>query len=176
MFLKVLITLLAFLPTFSSAQTFQDVFFSQSKLTALGYDVGESDGRMGPSTQRGLDAASVEYGFEPNTRGLIRYFSVDTISRRFQLDDGSLKTAIIDDVNNKLLDPFSSQFRYFYQLPSGSVCGEVNAKNTYGAYTGWTPFFVTATTPIGDKFYVMSVLNNPAVNFARYYCMLDIAN
>jgi len=37
----------------------------------------------------------------------------------------------------KLMDPGSAQFREDRELADGSVCGEVNGKNSYGAYSGY---------------------------------------
>lgn len=45
-----------------------------------------------------------------------------------------------------LRDPGSAQFRNLYALTRGmgddSVCGEINAKNAYGAYVGFSMFYV----------------------------------
>lgn len=48
-------------------------------------------------------------------------------------------------VTGQLKDPSSVQFRNlrFLDQANGKVCGEVNAKNSYGGYTGFTPFFYT---------------------------------
>ena len=42
-------------------------------------------------------------------------------------------------VTSSLKDPSSSQFRNEI-MKSGWLCGEVNSKNSYGAYTGFTRF------------------------------------
>ena len=55
------------------------------------------------------------------------------------------KTAVSKDFK----DPEGAKFRNIgiYKSKTGkggvSVCGEVNAKNSYGAYTGYTPFVVS---------------------------------
>jgi hypothetical protein len=48
-------------------------------------------------------------------------------------------------VREQLLDPISAQFRNVESL-DGHVCGEVNAKNKIGAYTGFTRFVVDTAT------------------------------
>jgi hypothetical protein len=51
-------------------------------------------------------------------------------------------------VRNTLKDPDSAQFRNVRLLdfnPGRLVCGEVNAKNGFGAYVGFTPFVATPT-------------------------------
>jgi len=40
-----------------------------------------------------------------------------------------------------LKDPDSAQFRNIVILESGTVCGEVNAKNSFGGYTGFDKFY-----------------------------------
>lgn len=46
-------------------------------------------------------------------------------------------------VRNSLKDPVSAQFRNLRGGKSnGSVCGEINAKNSFGGYVGFQPFVV----------------------------------
>jgi hypothetical protein len=47
------------------------------------------------------------------------------------------RTAVADH----LKDPDSAKFRNERQVSDGSVCGEVNGKNGFGAYSGFAPFF-----------------------------------
>lgn len=71
-----------------------------------------------------------------------------------------------------LLDPQAAQFRNIYSVSSGNghdfVCGEINAKNSYGAYTGFKRFYVdsignvqldTPDNQLGDI--VPSICNKP---------------
>ena len=51
-----------------------------------------------------------------------------------------------------LADPDSAKFRGLFQTKAGwptaqdrAVCGEINAKNLYGAYSGFTKFIYTET-------------------------------
>ncbi len=45
-----------------------------------------------------------------------------------------------------LMDPSAAQFRNMFAISRGmgddTICGEMNAKNAYGAYTGFKPFYV----------------------------------
>lgn len=45
----------------------------------------------------------------------------------------------------QLMDPDSAKFRADRVLATGSVCGEVNGKNAFGAYTGFTPYSAQKT-------------------------------
>jgi hypothetical protein len=54
------------------------------------------------------------------------------------------KKAAIEKVKAQLKDPDSAKFRDIKPLDDkGSVCGWVNAKNSYGGYTGFSVFFVS---------------------------------
>jgi hypothetical protein len=47
-------------------------------------------------------------------------------------------------------DPSSAQFRSLFLAMSGAVpvlCGEVNGKNSYGAYVGFRQFYATSEAP-----------------------------
>jgi len=54
------------------------------------------------------------------------------------------------EVSADMKDPDSAKFRYMRFIPAGEkegvvggfVCGNVNAKNGYGAYAGYSQFFV----------------------------------
>ncbi|WP_340618463.1 hypothetical protein [Xenorhabdus entomophaga] len=55
-------------------------------------------------------------------------------------------------VRDNLKDPDSAKFDSFYPSPDesdGYVCGMVNAKNTYGGYTGKKPYYVYIETKGG---------------------------
>lgn len=52
------------------------------------------------------------------------------------------KATIKDAVGRHLKDPFSAQYEW-PEVRSGTVyCGFVNAKNAFGAYSGYQPFLV----------------------------------
>lgn len=59
----------------------------------------------------------------------------------------------IDDlkkvISSTLKDPDSSQFRaLFLNSSKTALCGEVNAKNSYGGYVGFRPFVATSNEAI----------------------------
>jgi hypothetical protein len=60
-----------------------------------------------------------------------------------QQTDESLTETGLSHVRNQLKDPGSAQFRNVRVVPYKNgrvVCGEVNGKNSYGGYVGFTPF------------------------------------
>ena len=59
-------------------------------------------------------------------------------------------------VSNQLKDPSSAQFRNLVEVSPGVVCGEVNAKNSFGGYAGFKRFHWTIST----KEYAEIINNN----------------
>lgn len=58
--------------------------------------------------------------------------------------------ALRDSFADKLKDSDSAKFKDIHQIPGDVaglwiVCGDVNAKNSYGAYAGFVPFMAMAT-------------------------------
>lgn len=57
-------------------------------------------------------------------------------------------------VAKDFLDPASAQFRNIdvqSDFGNADVCGEVNAKNSYGAYTGFKPFLFSVSEDFGER-------------------------
>ncbi len=79
-------------------------------------------------------------------------------------EEAPIKKAAMEAVSERLLDPSSAQFRNVvvkrmsipetadrYSYTRVSVCGEVNAKNTYGGYVGFLPFGYLVSLEIAGK-------------------------
>lgn len=69
------------------------------------------------------------------------------------------RTAVAD----RLKDPDSAKFRNERQVADGGVCGEVNGKNGFGAYSGFAPFFAMKA-PDGFDVVIDSSLSDPFVS------------
>lgn len=74
------------------------------------------------------------------------------------------KTTIVKAVKDQLKDPDSAKFKWVKLADRinpkhfvDSYCGLVNAKNSYGGYTGFEPFEVMAARSENGKFVVISV-------------------
>lgn len=68
----------------------------------------------------------------------------------------------VDAVKDRLKDPYSAKFESVKKQKNGAVCGEVNSKNLYGAYTGRKPFVIwKGRAFIGDD----------ATSFYFLYCL-----
>lgn len=62
---------------------------------------------------------------------------------------GAVQTAIKESVGKELADPFSAQYDWQPVRDEMLYCGWVNAKNQFGAYTGYKPFMVLYS--VGNK-------------------------
>ena len=71
-------------------------------------------------------------------------------------------------VADQLIDPDSAKFRNLEIMNSGHVCGEVNGKNTFGAYVGFKWFYAQTFDDADPfvKFEDDAVLSH----FVRKYC------
>jgi len=89
------------------------------------------------------------------------------------------------EVSADMKDPESAKFRYMRFIQQGEkdgvvggfVCGNVNAKNSYGAYAGYSPFFIAismkskgifskgVTYTVDDK----KVFSDPSERDMKYY-------
>jgi hypothetical protein len=59
-------------------------------------------------------------------------------------DDAKLIETAKNAVSYPLIDPSSATFRNIRISPNRvAVCGEINAKNSYGGYVGYRPFIYT---------------------------------
>jgi hypothetical protein len=74
------------------------------------------------------------------------------------------KSAIVNAVKEQLKDPDSAKFKWVKLADRinpknfvDSYCGLVNAKNSYGGYTGFEPFEVMVARSDNNKFEVISV-------------------
>jgi len=79
-----------------------------------------------------------------NTLAFLMVFGLLTIAGCSS--DYALKWKAEAYIANLLNDPDSAKFRNIRVLHGGTVCGEVNGKNGYGAYAGFTKFVWSATS------------------------------
>lgn len=75
-------------------------------------------------------------------------------------------TRLREAFEEKLLDFPSARFRAV-RADSGRVCGQVNAKNSFGAFTGWKPFgsidSPSGTILVIDDAYLLEPICTPAL-------------
>lgn len=161
-------------PGEAASQPLTEVWVAQIKLNKLGFDTGKPDGRMGQRTQEALEKAGAGLGFPPTISGLYEHFGEESHRSSKPITSPAILEAIQKSVANDLKDPFSAQFQNIRQLPSGKICGEVNAKNSYGAYTGWTTFMTMSpiALPSGLQSSPASI-DSADSQFMALTCLID---
>lgn len=81
--------------------------------------------------------------------------------------NSKLMAAIKKDVGNYFRDPASAKFRNMVIRKYGDgsiVCGEVNAKNKYGAYIGYKRFLAGGAYSEGDDIFVYKMIEDTSSN------------
>lgn len=133
-----------------------------------GYDVGKPDGVIGPKSKKIISEFAVDYDAPTDANLLFNWMISESAKNSEKIEDESILQEIQSKVAEQLKDPESVQIRKvrLHHGPSGDfVCGEVNGRNSYGAYAGYTPFlslgaytgnfamFYVDTEPYGIAFY-----------------------
>ena len=89
--------------------------------------------------------------------------------------------AAMDHINNSLKDPYSAQYKFYNPVNSHHIgdgirqfgwfiCGVVNAKNSYGGYTG-DSFFVAYFDPIDGTRVIDGAIESGDYQFVESMCV-----
>lgn len=116
----------------------------QQALKDHGYDIGKPDGIIGPKSKEKIAEFAVDYDAPTELNLLFSWMIGESVKNSEDIEDESILQEIQSKVAEQLKDPESAQIRKvrLHHGPSGAfVCGEVNGKNDYGAYAGYSPFF-----------------------------------
>lgn len=97
------------------------------------------DGLWGPATRSTLEEFSNRNNLPMNAEAMLAELKKRNIEQRSTISNRELLEVIRAKVSYDFLDPFSSKLRNVY-WSNGNICGEINAKNAYGAYTGFNKF------------------------------------
>lgn len=113
------------------------------------------------------------------SNGSIEKDLIDTIDALIRLnfivlkdkkDEEVIKLAQ-DDVIEELIDPDSANFRNEKIIRNNDglyVCGEVNAKNSFGGYVGFKPYF---SAIVGPPSHILTDYEDSVTNtVVLYYC------
>ncbi|MDB6181977.1 peptidoglycan-binding domain-containing protein [Paracoccus fistulariae] len=141
-------------------------FVAQQKLEFMGYDVGKADAIIGPKTLEAIRKDAELKGYEASMEKFQEFYIGEVIRGSKPYDNEEVKKRITEAVGEKLLDPYSAVYDNWRILPSGAICVDVNAKNTYGAFTGSTPYYATVIFNT-----VMIPFHDENLNF--WSCYLD---
>jgi peptidoglycan hydrolase-like protein with peptidoglycan-binding domain len=120
------------------------IFWLQTTLNDHGFDAGKPDGRMGNKTRAAITAFSKKYGPQPDPDKIIGFMVAQNARHAEPITDPEALEQIRVGVGRDLRDPGSAQVRDVRRVKGHDgqrfICGEVNGKNAYGAYAGFTAF------------------------------------
>lgn len=122
---------------------FDLIYMMQYKLNKHGFSIGEPDGKLGPATKKGLAAFADAYGISENVEDVIKHMLNLSSTARMPVTDEKMLSIIETGVADVLRDPSSVMIRNVYKVRDADfeiVCGEVNGRNAYGGYAGYTAF------------------------------------
>ena len=154
------------------ALDFDEVFAMQMALEDHGFDPGEPDGQIGPATRRALEAFSAKYGSESDPESVYLFMYKQSLAARSPITNENVLEVINRDVGNRLRDPSSVVIRNVYFVTKGTeeiVCGEVNGKNAYGGYAGFTQFY---GLPVVMGHFPLMSINDAEIKMASIMCDL----
>lgn len=152
----------------------------QGELTLHGFDTGGYDGLVGPATREAMAGFSRKFGSPPDIDGILKFMMEKSYEARVPVVDEGFLEELENAVGKNLRDPSSVQLRDVYKIPRGNdfddgtknptylVCGEVNGKNAYGGYAGFTSFSIGLTF----ETLAQPTIDAPDSNFAKLSCLV----
>ncbi len=153
------------------ALDFVSILQLQFALKGHGFDPGKPDGRIGPATRSALNGFAEKYGTSADADSVFEFMLREAAKARVEITDEEKLKNIEESVAEQLRDPSSVMIRNVYRTTAGSdsiICGEVNGKNAYGGYAGFTPFF--GHSVLGD--FIPMTIDDSESSFAWYKCAL----
>jgi peptidoglycan hydrolase-like protein with peptidoglycan-binding domain len=120
------------------------ILMLQYVLNDHGFPVGEPDGAIGPATKRGLQEFSKAYGTGSEPQNVLEFIVSRNYATRKEIKGEAYLENLKEDVAQNLRDPSSVIIRNVFGVDDAGteyVCGEVNGKNAYGGYAGYTWFY-----------------------------------
>lgn len=117
----------------------------QLRLKQEGVYDGKIDGRFGVGSSAAMTLYASKNGIKNNESAIIEHMAAKATQSRIKPSAGMIE-ATINAIKDTLKDPLTADISVDYaQLLEGgaSVCGTVNARNSYGAYSGRQAFQVT---------------------------------
>ncbi|EDQ05440.1 hypothetical protein DSM14862_02424 [Sulfitobacter indolifex] len=149
------------------------ILFIQNALNQHGFEAGEPDGKLGPATRRALAAFSDKYGAPDHVDGVMEFMIEKSIQAREEVTSEDQLNQIRTTVSENLRDPSSAEIRNVYKTVNGTddlICGEVNGKNAYGGYAGFTKFYGTNFKSLG--FWLMHI-DDAETSVAEFVCLFS---
>ena len=152
----------------------------QLRLMQEGFYRGPIDGMFGTGSRRALMEYAADRGITGDIDDAIPALFEEAREAREEVTEGQ-RRATESEMASELLDGDTAIVRYDFSYPIDGipiispaighqvVCGEVNARNAYGAYTGFQPFNLLLTD-YGDDRYIGRLIDFG--EFAQASCYL----
>ncbi|PWE48482.1 hypothetical protein DEM26_18210 [Thioclava sp. NG1] len=151
------------------------LFMFQDALSEIGLYKGDPDGLNGPGTRKAVLDFSSQYGGPKSVDGAFNFALQLSARSRTPIEDPELLKDVKAEVSKELKDPDSAKFRNIFSVKSGEetiICGEVNARNSYGGYAGYSYFYGMSSGVLG---YLQIALDDAGkAELARMKCSLAI--
>jgi peptidoglycan hydrolase-like protein with peptidoglycan-binding domain len=115
----------------------------QIALNDHGFNAGDADGSIGPATRKAMRGFAEKFGIDATPDAVLTFMVRMSIKSRTQITDQASLDMIKMGVSKGLRDPDSAKIRDVYTAPYPGgkyICGEVNGKNAYGGYAGYSAF------------------------------------
>ena len=119
----------------------------QKYLNSLGIDTGSPDGVFGSKTRKGISAFASKNELKDGMVSFEVYMRVQSLKLQVKLDEDKLPSEIERSIRYQFKDPDSVIFSSMTsrKIENGSIiyCGQANGKNSYGAYSGPSNFYIS---------------------------------
>ena len=150
---------------------------AQTVLKRLGHYESKVDGRMGPGTRKAVSAYAAANGVGDSFLAVSSHIWGRRDWRTEVTDE--LEAAFYDALDDTLLDAESARVKDMFAYRGKRdnyyvVCASVNAKNGYGAYTGYKPIYVTVTHVYADVYLSSAPWGTElSESFCRYQAIVE---
>lgn len=152
----------------SKASDFATTFILQTVLNNHGFSVGEPDGKIGPATRQGIKDFAEQYGTKNDYQSVLNFIVSQNYAARKIIENDEFLKKIEGEVAENLRDPSSVMIRNVFEVDI-FICGEVNGKNAYGGYAGYTWFYGTKFL---DNFSLLHIDNSNEAPIAMLRCTM----
>lgn len=176
---RLLLVNLFMLPAISaSAQDAMEVRAVQYALSRSGHYESTVDGQMGPGTRRAMRTYADENGVESDFDSVFLYLARAQLPWEVEWSS-DIEAAVQSTLEIGLLDYDSAKFSGIHVAHKGvneqwiSACVDVNAKNRFGAYTGYQWVFLKGLkASVGEKDIYTFFMDDLSDYEASYLCRL----
>lgn len=134
----------AMLPAADASAGFdRAVYALQNRLQIDGYYSDETDGLAGPNFRRALSDYAADHDIAPSASEVFNHIAIKALENEARRPLEQELQEARNSAREKIKDGPAARFRNeiaFDVADRVVICGEINGKNSYGAYIGFTPY------------------------------------